>query len=149
MPWAMSRSSSRAVATSLFTGARAAGQAGVGPGGLVQVVADHEQPLLRAVVQVALEPESFGVTPRDDPFAAGAQLVEVGAQVGLQPFVVDRHPGGRAQGGGEGIGVRRLVGDDRHRGAGANQDRGRLTAFMRAVTGVSLASPVAGCPPMG
>ena len=56
---------------------------------------EREQPLLGAVVEVALEPPSLLVAGADDPFAGGAQLGQLCAQLGLQPFVFEREPGGR------------------------------------------------------
>ena len=51
---------------------------------------DPEQPLLRAVVEVALEAAPLGVACLDDPRARGAHLRELGAQLGLQARVLER-----------------------------------------------------------
>ena len=45
---------------------------------------DPEQVLLGAVVEVALEPAALGVAGFDDAGAGGADLGELGAQLGLE-----------------------------------------------------------------
>ena len=60
--------------------------------------ADPEQPLLRTVVQVALEPPALGVAGRDDPRPRGAHLGELGAQLGLQAGVLHGQPCGGPHG---------------------------------------------------
>ena len=57
---------------------------------------DPEQALLRAVVEVALEPPALGVAGRDDTRARGAHLGELRPQLGLQAGVLDREPSGGA-----------------------------------------------------
>ena len=47
-----------------------------------QVVGQREQPLLRAVVQVALEPAPRGVAGLDDARSRGAQLAQLGERLG-------------------------------------------------------------------
>ena len=100
MPRASSRSSSRAARSSAV---------GLGEelGGAVRLRAElragelqrepeREQPLLRAVVEVALEPPPLLVAGADDAGSRGAQLGELRAQLRLQPLVLEREPGGRA-----------------------------------------------------
>ena len=45
-------------------------------------IATRDEPLLRAVVEVALEPPALGVAGRDDALARGLQLVEPGVGLG-------------------------------------------------------------------
>ena len=56
-----------------------------------------EQPLLGAIVKVTLEPTSLVVPRPDDPRSRGAKLLELGAQLGVQPFVLEREPHRRAR----------------------------------------------------
>ena len=51
---------------------------------------DPEQPLLGAVVEVALEPPPLGVPRLDDARARGAHLGQLGAQLRLQARVLER-----------------------------------------------------------
>ena len=51
-------------------------------------IRDREQPLLRAVVQVALEPPALGVTGGDEPLPRGLRVVE-------EPLVFERERRGR------------------------------------------------------
>ena len=44
---------------------------------------ERDEPLLRAVVEVALQPAALLVRGLDDPRARGAQLLDAGAQLGL------------------------------------------------------------------
>ena len=76
---------------------------------------DRHQPLLRAVVQVALDPPPLGLRGLDDPRARRAQLLEPGAQLGLQALVLEREPGRRAGRGDELglVGQRRVVDERR------------------------------------
>ena len=60
--------------------------------GETQVVGEGEQPLLRAVVQVALEAPPSGVSCLDDPGARSLQVVELRQHLGLEPLVLDRKP---------------------------------------------------------
>ena len=62
-----------------------------------QVVGERQQPLLRAVVEVALEPAPLGVAGLDDARPRGAQLVELGERLGPQRLVLDGEPGGRSE----------------------------------------------------
>ena len=80
-----------------------------------QVVRQREQPLLGAVVEVALEPAPLGVARLDDPRARHAQIVELGQHLGLQPFVLEREPDGGADLALE-LGDRRGVRDERDSG---------------------------------
>ena len=57
---------------------------------------EREQPLLRAVVEVALQPPALLVAGADDPRPRIAQLDELGAELGLQARVLQREPCGRA-----------------------------------------------------
>ena len=61
-----------------------------------QVQRERDEPLLGAVVEVALEPAPLVVAGLDDARARGAQLLEPGAQLGLQPLVLERERGRRA-----------------------------------------------------
>ena len=54
----------------------------------------RDEPLLRAVVEVALEPPPLDVGGLDEPEPGGAQLLEAGAQLGLQALVLEREAGG-------------------------------------------------------
>ena len=56
---------------------------------------ERDQPLLGAVVQVALEAPAFGVARRDDPLPRGLHLLQTGADLVGEPLVVERKPGGR------------------------------------------------------
>jgi hypothetical protein len=53
------------------------------------------QALLGAVVQIALHPAAFGDAERNDAGARGADLLELGADLGLQALVLDGHLSGR------------------------------------------------------
>ena len=63
----------------------------------LQREAEAEQPLLGAVVQIALEPAPLLVAGRDDPRARGTQLHQLRAQLRLQPLVLERQPCRRAR----------------------------------------------------
>ena len=54
--------------------------------------AQAEQPLLRAVVKVALEPPPLVVADLDDPSPRGTDLVELQPELRLQPLVLEREP---------------------------------------------------------
>ncbi len=62
---------------------------------------DGDELLLRAVVQVALDPPARGVGALDDPRARRAQLDDVGAQLGVEPGVLERQRGRAADRGDE------------------------------------------------
>ena len=57
---------------------------------------EHHEPLLRAVVEVALEPPALGVAGLDGPRPRRAQLLEPRPRLRLQALVVEREPGRRA-----------------------------------------------------
>ena len=111
-------------------------------GGLVAVQLGLQQPqverqrdelLLGAVVEVALDPAAGVVGGLDDAHARDAQLLDAGAQVGLQALVVDRQRGA----GGGGVdelrpGVELGVVDDRGDAAAVALDRGPGAARSRA-----------------
>ena len=54
-----------------------------------QVDAERHQPLLCSVVEVPFEPPAFRVSRGDDPRARGAELVNAGAQLGVQPLILE------------------------------------------------------------
>ena len=90
-----------------------------------QVQRQRDELLLGAVVEVALDPPAGVVGGLDDAHARDPQLLHAGAQVGLQPLVVDRQRG--AGGGGVdelGPGVELGVVDDRGDAAAVALDRG-------------------------
>jgi len=58
---------------------------------------DH-QPLLHAVVQVALQPAAFGVGGGHDPAAGGPYLGQLRSYLGGQALVLQRQPGRRGHG---------------------------------------------------
>ena len=58
----------------------------------------RDEPLLRPVVQVALEPAALLEPDLEHALARAAQLVDLRAQRGIQPLVVKRKRGGRAHG---------------------------------------------------
>ena len=59
-----------------------------------QLVRRGEQALLRAVVEVALEPATCGVRGLDDARSGGLQVVELGEDLGAEPLVVDGESSG-------------------------------------------------------
>ena len=79
-----------------------------------QVERERDEPRLRAVVEVALEPAALGVAGLDDPRARRAQLDDVGAQLGVEALVLEQERGRRA-GRAHRLGVlgQRAVVDDR------------------------------------
>ena len=54
---------------------------------------DGDEALLGPVVQVALDPPALHLRGLDDPDARGAELLQPGAQLGLQALVLEREPG--------------------------------------------------------
>ena len=60
-----------------------------------QVERERDELLLGAVVQVALQPPARGVGGLHDAGARDPQVLDAGAQVGLQPLVVERQRRGR------------------------------------------------------
>ena len=63
-----------------------------------QLHRDRDEPLLRAVVEVALEAAALGVARGDEALARGAQLREAGLGLGLQVLVLERDRGGGRHG---------------------------------------------------
>jgi hypothetical protein len=60
-----------------------------------QLIRQGEQPLLRAVVEIALKPAAFGVARPHDPGPGRAKILQLGQDPGLESFVVHREPGRR------------------------------------------------------
>ena len=58
----------------------------------------RHEPLLGAVVQVALEPAALLEADAEHPLARAAQLVDLRAQLRLEPLVQERERGGGAHG---------------------------------------------------
>ena len=97
MPRAISRSSCREAAISVR--ARPTRDAGRLVGAELrleqpQLERERDQPLLGAVVQVALEALALAVAGLDDPGPRAAQLLQPGAQLHLQARVLERDAGG-------------------------------------------------------
>ena len=87
---------------------------------------ERHEPLLRAVVEVALEPPTLGVGGLDEPRPGRAQLLEARAQLRLQALVLEREPGGGDDPVDE-LGMvaqRRVVDERRDRKPGALDGRG-------------------------
>ena len=63
----------------------------------LQLERERHEPLLGAIVQVALEPAAGLHRRLDDPAPGCPELVQPGVEVGLEPLVVEREhgPGGR------------------------------------------------------
>ena len=57
---------------------------------------ERHEPLLRAVVEVALEPAALAPADLDEPRARRAHLLHLGAQLRLEALVLERQRGGRA-----------------------------------------------------
>ena len=90
-----------------------------------QLQRDPDQALLRAVVQVALEPPPLGVAGGDDPLARGLELGQLRLGLGEQPRVVDRDRGRRRDRLDQlGIVVERRVVDERAERAAVALDAG-------------------------
>ena len=107
-----------------------------------QVQRERDELLLRAVVQVALDPPPRRVARLDDPQPRQPQLLHARLQVGLQALVVDRQRGGR-RGRHHQLrrGVQRGVVDDRREPPAVALDRGPRAARSRAA-GSSTGRPV-------
>ena len=58
-----------------------------------QLERERDQPLLCAVVQVALQPLALALAGLDDPRARPAQLLEPRPQLGVEAGVLERDPG--------------------------------------------------------
>jgi hypothetical protein len=67
------------------------------PAGEADRESECDQALLRAVVEVSLQCSALALGGGDDSLARRAQLLETVAVNGLQPFVLDRQPGGPRQ----------------------------------------------------
>ena len=94
MPCASSRSSSSAASVSSAAASSSGDQLPLvvirgGRAGEAQVVGEREQPLLGAVVKVALEPAARGVAGLDDAGARGLECMELGHRLGAQCLVLD------------------------------------------------------------
>ena len=87
MPRASSRSSARLVCSSSCARSSSAASS-ASPSARVarraQQQRERDEPRLRAVVQVALEPPALGVAGLDEPRARGAQLLQARAQLGVE-----------------------------------------------------------------
>ena len=97
MPRASSRSSSSAPRSS--RSAASTCSAWASPSSAAQQAErkrEHDEPLLGAVVQVALEPLALGVARGDGPGACRSQLLELSARLGLQALAVEREARGGA-----------------------------------------------------
>jgi hypothetical protein len=60
-----------------------------------QLVRQGEQPLLRAVVEIALKSAAFCIARFHDPGPGRAKILQLGQDAGLESFVVHREPGRR------------------------------------------------------
>ena len=98
MPRASSRSSGSAVLELLDRRATRSRSSGCRPSGHPQRQRERDEVLLRAVVQVALDPPARVVAGRDQPRARRAQLLVAGPQLGVEALVAQREPGRRARG---------------------------------------------------
>jgi hypothetical protein len=58
----------------------------------------RRHPLLRPIMEVPLHPAPFGVPGCHDPLPGRPDLLQLGAHLGLQPLVLDGHPGRRRGG---------------------------------------------------
>ena len=99
MPRASSRSSARASRSSRGRLVERGRQLPVGGGrdlgaGDPEGEREVDQPLLGAVVEVALDPAALGVAELHDPGPGGADLLELGPDLGLEALVLDRQAGG-------------------------------------------------------
>ena len=155
MPRASSRSSDRLVWSSSWARSSSVASSGSPPArrarGAEQEGQRHE-PRLRAVVQVALQPPPLGVAGLDDPRARGAQLLQAGAQLGVelghaaaqqaaqvgerrQPGGDERGPEGRVAGAGP------SHGHEQEREQRADVDRRQLQAHEHARAAPALGRP--------
>ena len=125
MPWAMSRRSASAAGARCDGGVehrRLTRIGGLGAGE-TQFEGDGQQPLLRAVVQVALDPAAGVVRGPDDATADRPERLELVEYLGHQPLVVDGEPRRRPDLVPEFAVVvqRAIVGDDRDRAPGCER----------------------------
>ena len=123
MPRAIRRSSSSDSLSSVRAVVSSSASAGHAVLDQAQQDGERDQPLLRAVVQVALELAAGGVAGLDDPRSRRAQVGQPGAQVGLQALVLERDPGrGRDRADELGLVLQRGVVDQRGDGRAAALD---------------------------
>jgi hypothetical protein len=120
-----------------------------------EVERERDQPLLGAVVQVALEPAPLALGGLEDARARAAQLVELGVQLRVQARPLQREAGRRADGVEErGLVVQRGVVQQRRDGRpcavhdvrpalelGGQLDRLALEVGVRAVLGEPVGDP--------
>ena len=78
---------------------------------------ERHEPLLRPVVEVSLDPSSFRVLRLDEPGARCADRIELRADLGLEPLVLDRQADRRDGGRDEPriVAQRWVIGDREHR----------------------------------
>ena len=97
IPRASSRSSVSASFASLLADSISDPSSGSAPAARSRAIPrarlKRHQPLLRAVMQVAFQPAPFGVPGLHDPGPGGADLLQLGLHLGLQPGVLQRHAG--------------------------------------------------------
>ena len=100
MPWVSSRSSSSAsagaVRASRHDRRRVVPIAGQLRLEQAERHRDRDEPLLRPVVKVSLDPAALGVGGLDQPPTRGVQLDQARAQLRLEPLVLERESGGGA-----------------------------------------------------
>ncbi len=80
---------------------------------------EREQPLLRAVVEIALEPTTLFISGRDDSCTGGMELSELDAQLRLQALVLESESGSSSRSFEQGSALeeRRIVHERRDRGS--------------------------------
>ena len=154
MPRASSRSSARLVCSSAMRAVEQRRELLVRSTRLrarPQQQGERDEPRLRAVVQVALEPPALGVAGLDEPRARGAQLLEARPQLGVEARdVAAQQPGQereRQQRGRDERGpprgvarARRGRGDEQEGEQRADVDRRELQALEPAVRAASAAT---------
>jgi len=147
MPRASSRSSARPAWSSAVAWARRSAISGsVGSASTRARVAEQErephEPRLGAVVQIALEAAALGVARLDEARPRGAELLQAGAQLGVEPRDVAAQQAGeereRQHGRGDECGPQRALpgarlgdGDQQEREQPAGVDRRELDALER------------------
>ena len=101
MPWASSLSSPRPACTSASAcsrNSRARSSLGIGARDRQpDVIGQGQEPLLRAVVKVALEPALFRVAGLDYPRTRRPELAELEQHLRLEPLVFQAEPDGWAE----------------------------------------------------
>src|SRR5437016_12762982 len=95
---------------------------------------NRDEPLLRAVVQVALDPATLPVARLNDPVSRRHDLSELRSHLGTQSLVLDGHPGSRAGGADETFVESRVVDQGRQPFAVGLDERGYATV----AAGISL-----------